>query len=143
MNDLFGFTRDIVKARYALRTPVGFVPSLIPGWKDAACIVQISEAMGARFCQMQVTLQKGSEGNGNTGSLEYVVYVLTGKCTGVLAGKTHNFSAGSYVYIPPSHDFRFHKPEPGFEHPHHQAVGPEGRAKGRARNRRFSHVGRT
>src|SRR5215469_3114095 len=105
MNDLFGFTRDIVKARYALRTPDGFVPSLIPGWKDAVCIVQISDAMGARFCQIQVTLQKGGEGTGNTGSLEYVVYVLTGKCAAVLAGKTHDLSAGSYAYIPPGHDF--------------------------------------
>jgi (S)-ureidoglycine aminohydrolase len=113
MNDLFGFTRDIVKERYALRAPAGFVPSLIPGWKDAVCIVQISEAMGARFCQMQVTLQKGGEGNGNTGSLEYVAYVLTGNCTTVLGGKSHGLSPGSYAYIPPGQDFRFHKASPG------------------------------
>jgi (S)-ureidoglycine aminohydrolase len=113
MNDLFGFTRDIVKERYALRTPAGFVPSFIPGWKDAVCIVQISDAMGARFCQMQVTLQKGGEGSGNTGSLEYVVYVLTGKCTTVLGGKPHELSAGSYAYVPPGHDFRFLKAVPG------------------------------
>ena len=48
MNDLFGFTRNVVKERYALLTPSGFVPSALPGWEKAVCNVLISPAMGAR-----------------------------------------------------------------------------------------------
>ncbi len=49
MSDLFGFSRDVVKERYAVRTPSGFVPSVLPGWTNAVCIVQISPTMGANF----------------------------------------------------------------------------------------------
>ena len=39
MNELFGYTRDVVKARYALRTPAGFVAGWQPGWRDAVCVI--------------------------------------------------------------------------------------------------------
>ena len=97
-NTLFGSTRDVVKERYALRTPSGFVASCLPGWRDAVSVVQISQAMGADFCQLFITLQKGGEGSGNTGELEFVVYVLAGKCLAQLGGKKHKLSAGSYAY---------------------------------------------
>jgi (S)-ureidoglycine aminohydrolase len=113
MNELFGFTRDIVKERYALRTPSGFVPSCIPGWNDVVAVVQISEGMGARFCQLLITLQKNGAGQGNTGSLEFLVYVLSGECHVDLNGKKHSLSAGSFAYIPPNQEFRFHDPAPG------------------------------
>jgi (S)-ureidoglycine aminohydrolase len=105
MNELFGFTRDVIKERYALRTPSGFVPSRLPGWTRATGIVQISEGMGARFCQLLVTLEPGGEGRGNTGPLEFMMYVLTGDCRVELGGKSHNLSAGGFVYVPPEHEF--------------------------------------
>jgi (S)-ureidoglycine aminohydrolase len=113
MNTLFGFTRDVVKERYALRTPSGFVPSCLPGWHDAVCVVQISEAMGARFCQLLITLQKGGEGRGNTGERELLAYVLGGKCVARLADKGRPLSAGSYVYLPPGSQFQFGQARPG------------------------------
>lgn len=113
MNALFGFTRDVVKERYALRTPSGFVPSCLPGWRDAVCVVQISEGMGARFCQMLLTLQKGGEGKGNTGALEFFVYVLEGECRAKAGSKRHALSAGSYLYLPPEQDFHFSEARPG------------------------------
>ena len=67
MSDLFGFSRDVVKERYAVRTPSGFVPSVLPGWTNAVCIVQISPAMGANFSQWLVTFEPNGEGRGNTG----------------------------------------------------------------------------
>jgi (S)-ureidoglycine aminohydrolase len=113
MNELFGHTRDVVKARYALRTPAGFVAGWQPGWRDATCVTQISSGMGARFCQLLVTLRETSEGHGNTGPLEYVIYVLAGTCRGELGGSRHPLAAGDYVYLPPEHEFRFGAAAPG------------------------------
>ena len=67
MTDLFGFTRNVVNNRYALLTPSGFVPSYLPGWEKAVCNVLISPAMGARFCQLLITLERDCRGAGNTG----------------------------------------------------------------------------
>ena len=94
MNELFGYTRDVVKARYALRTPAGFVAGWLPGWRDAVCVTQISAGMGARFCQLLVTLRETSEGRGNTGPIEHVIYVLAGTCRGELGGGRHALAAG-------------------------------------------------
>ena len=42
MSDLFGHTRTVIKSRYALITPDGFVPSNLPGWKgqDALAVLR-------------------------------------------------------------------------------------------------------
>ena len=113
MKELFGFTRDVVKARYALRTPAGFVPSSLASWRGASVVIQISEGMGARFCQGLVTLEPGGEGRGNTGALEFFVYVLAGRCQARIAGKQHSLAAGAYVYVPTEHDFQFDRAKAG------------------------------
>src|SRR5438105_633623 len=110
MNDLFGFTRDIVKEGYALRTPAGFVPSCLPGWKDGLAIVHISSAMGANFSQFEITLHPGGEGRGNTMDKEFVAYLLEGECELKLAGKETHMAAGSFAYVPPTTDFQFFRP---------------------------------
>jgi (S)-ureidoglycine aminohydrolase len=108
MNELFGFTRAVVKSRYALLTPDSFVPGNLPGWKNARVIVNISGAMGgARFSQYQITLGRNSRGDGNTGPLEHFVYVVAGKCSCKIGGKKINLRAGSYVFVPPSTDFHY------------------------------------
>jgi len=106
---LFGQTRDVVTARYALRTPAGFVPSCLPGWRDATVIVQISPAMGARFCQLEIILQKNGQGRGNTGGNEWTAYLAEGRCALSLAGVKHKLSAGGFAYIPPRTEFHFHQ----------------------------------
>jgi (S)-ureidoglycine aminohydrolase len=113
MNELFGYTRDVVNARYALRTPAGFVAGWLPGWRDAVCVTQISTGMGARFSQLLVTLGEASEGRGNTGPIEYLVYILAGTCRGELGASRHVLVASDYVYIPTEHDFRFSDAAPG------------------------------
>src|SRR5580658_6593710 len=107
MNELFGFTRTVVKSRYALLTPDSFVPGNLPGWKSATVIVNISTAMGARFSQYQITLGRNSRGDGNTGPLEHFVNVVAGKCSCKIGGKKINLRAGSYVFVPPSTDFHY------------------------------------
>jgi (S)-ureidoglycine aminohydrolase len=113
MNDLFGFSRDVVKERYALRTPSGFVPSVLPGWTGAVCIVQISPAMGADFSQWLVTFEAGGEGRGHTQTDEYFVYLAAGRCAAKAAGKKQALTTGSYIYLPPQTAFQFDGPAKG------------------------------
>jgi (S)-ureidoglycine aminohydrolase len=109
MNELFGSTRTVVKSRYALLTPDGFVPSNSPGWRNVVAIANISPAMGARFSQWQITFGKNGEGKGNTGELEFFVYVMAGKCGVKIEGKTSNLVMGGYVFLPPETDFHFNQ----------------------------------
>jgi (S)-ureidoglycine aminohydrolase len=109
-NQLFGLTRDVVKERYALRAPAGFVPSCLPGWTNCAAIVQISPAMGARFSQIEITLLKNGEGRGKTGPNEMMAYVLEGQCAASLGAAKCPLAAGGFVYLPPETDFHFHRP---------------------------------
>ena len=105
MNDLFGFTRTVVKSRYALITPDGFVTSHLPGGKNAICVVNISPAMvGPRFTQLHVTLERDGTGEGNTGVNQYVIYVIEGAGTIDLPEKRHRLERGSYIYLPPGKD---------------------------------------
>ncbi len=106
MTDLFGFTRNVVKERYALLTPSGFVPSYLPGWQKAVCNVLISPAMGARFCQLLITLERDGRGAGNTGANQYFIYVLSGTAAIVLFDKRHRLETGSYAYVPAGQDMQ-------------------------------------
>jgi (S)-ureidoglycine aminohydrolase len=108
MSDLFGHTRTVVKPRYALITPDGFVPSVLPDWNNAVVIINISPVMnGPRFTQLQITLDENSSGAGNTGALGHFYYVLTGKCGARLDGKKSELTTGAYVFVPPKTDFQF------------------------------------
>ncbi|HVU07924.1 MAG TPA: (S)-ureidoglycine aminohydrolase [Verrucomicrobiae bacterium] len=113
MNELFGFTRAVVRPRYALLTPDGFVPSQLPGWKKAAVVVNISPALGAKFAQLQVTFAENGAGAGDTGALEFFVYVLEGKCAANIGGKKFNLTAGGFIFIPPRTDFHFNAAKNG------------------------------
>jgi len=108
MSDQFGFTRTVVKRNYALITPDGFVPGILPGWTNTVAIVNISPVMnGPRFAQLQLTLAENSRGTGNTGALEHFYYVLAGGCAAQLGGKKFPLTAGSYAYLPPKTNFTF------------------------------------
>ena len=106
MSDLFGSTRTAVKARYSLLTPDGFVPSNLPGWKNASCVVNVSPATGARFTQLYISLSADGIGAGNTGPNEYFVYVIDGAGTIDLTDKRHRLETGSYIYLPPDSDMQ-------------------------------------
>jgi (S)-ureidoglycine aminohydrolase len=107
MNELFGFTRNVIKERYALLTPGGFVPGHLPGWENAVCVVLISPGMGARFSQLLVTLDKDGRGAGNSGSNEFFFHVLEGGAALTIDEKKHRLEAGSCCYVPPDKDMQF------------------------------------
>ena len=103
-----GSTRTVTKRNYALITPDGFVPSLLPGWKNAVVVINIAPVMGGpRFAQLQITLDETSSGTGNTGELEHFYYVIAGDCTAQLNGRKHGLVTGSYLFLPPKMDFKF------------------------------------
>jgi (S)-ureidoglycine aminohydrolase len=104
MTELFGATRSAVKGRYALITPGGLAPSLLPGWEKAVCHVLISPALGARFSQLLVTLEKDGQCAGNTGANQYFVYLLEGAASILLEARKHRLEAGSYAYLPSGQD---------------------------------------
>ena len=104
MSDLFGSSRTVVRERYALITPDGFVPGTLPGWKNVIGIVNISPALGARFVQMQLSLGKEGIGKFNTGTREFFIYVIEGAGSLALEGKPRPLEPGSYAFLPPGHD---------------------------------------
>ena len=107
MTELFGATRSVIKGRFALLAPGGFAAGNLPGWEKATAFVQISPAMGAGFCQSLITLGRDAEGRGNTGALEYFVYVVEGSGALTVDEKKHRFEAGNFAYIPPGKDIFF------------------------------------
>jgi (S)-ureidoglycine aminohydrolase len=104
MTGLFGLTRTIVKRRYALLTPGGLVPSHLPGWEKAVCHVLISPALGARFSQLLITLEREGKCVGNTGANQYFVYLLEGTASVLLEARKHRLEAGGYAYLPSGQD---------------------------------------
>src|SRR3954454_9310370 len=104
MTELFGSTRNVVKERYALLTPSGFVASQLPGWEKAICNVLISPAMGAKFSQILVTLEHDGKCLGNTGANHYFIYLLEGGASIMLDERRHRLEAGSFVYLPAGKD---------------------------------------
>ena len=104
MTELFGTTRNVVKGRYALLTPGGLVPSQLPGWEKAVCHMLISPALGARFSQLLITLEKDGQCAGNTGANQYFVCVLEGAASILLDARKHRLEAGGYAYLPSGQD---------------------------------------
>ena len=108
MNPKTGLTRTVVKRNYALITPDGFVPSVLPGWKNAVVFIHIAPVMnGPRFTQLTILLDENSSGAGNTSALEHFYYVQTGNCTAQVNGRKHELTAASYFYLPPKVNFKF------------------------------------
>lgn len=97
-------TRTAVRPRHALIAPDGHVPSSLPGWKEARCIVLISPALGARFSQFLVELSGKGEGRGHTQDRQMVIYLVSGSvelALGTSNGK-NLLRTGGYVYLPPN-----------------------------------------
>jgi (S)-ureidoglycine aminohydrolase len=96
-NGRLGLTRNVIRPAYALITPDGYVPSVMPGWSNATINVLISAALGARLSQYLITLQPSGRGVGETGDSEWFVYVIDGSIT----FNDRALTAGGFAYLPP------------------------------------------
>lgn len=106
-----GLTRNIIRPHYALITPDGLVPSVLPGWTDTTAHVILSPAMGAGLTQLLLKLEPGSTGRVATGPDEWFIYLISG--TGLLDGEP--LKTGSYALIPPDESFIFKATSSGTE----------------------------
>jgi (S)-ureidoglycine aminohydrolase len=94
-----------VARNYALLTPQGFVTAPLPGWGGATCIVVISPRIGARFCQLLITLGTAAvESSGD--EHERFIFVREGRIAATVADEWQTLMAGGYCYIPPYRSFR-------------------------------------
>jgi (S)-ureidoglycine aminohydrolase len=91
-----GLTRNVLRRNYALITPDGYVPSVLPGWSGGAAFVILSAALGAKVTQILVDLEAAGTGSGETGDAEYFFYLVTGQgtCNGTELG------SGGYAFVP-------------------------------------------
>jgi (S)-ureidoglycine aminohydrolase len=103
MNTPLGFSRNVIKPNYALITPDGFVPSVMPGWTNVVFNVLISGALGAKFNQHLVTFTNGGRGTGNTGAKQLFAYVISGTVT----LNQQKLDAGGYAWLPAGSAFSF------------------------------------
>ena len=103
MNSRPGLTRNVIRRRYALITPDGYVASTLPGWTRCVPHVLISSAMGARLVQMLIVCERGTRGRVETGADEWLLYVIAGR--GTLNKRA--LTAGSFLYAPPGSSFDF------------------------------------
>jgi len=108
---LTALSHTVVERDHAIITGDGFVNSTIPGWTDCEVNVIINEAMGAKFCQLLVTLQKESILKGITKASQIFFYVLEGSCSLTLNGSTQTLEKGAYAYIPIGQEYVFDKAE--------------------------------
>jgi (S)-ureidoglycine aminohydrolase len=92
-----GLTRNVIKRNYALITPDGHVPSVLPGWTDCTPVVLISRALGADFSQFLMKFDSKSAGVGDTGNDEWFLYVIAGNLlvNGLALGE------GGFAFLPP------------------------------------------
>jgi (S)-ureidoglycine aminohydrolase len=101
MNPKLGLSRNVVRPHYALLTPDGHVPSVLPGWNGCTPIVLISGALGAGLVQYLITLDASGRGIGETGCDEWCIYVVGGKVK--LNGAS--LGTGGFAYLPPGTEY--------------------------------------
>jgi (S)-ureidoglycine aminohydrolase len=102
MNPRLGLTRNVITRTYALLTPDGHVPSVLPGWSACTAYVLISAAMGARFGQWLVALDPTGRGVGDTGDEEWFLYVVEGSVT--VNGAP--LRRGGFAFVPPNRTYQ-------------------------------------
>jgi (S)-ureidoglycine aminohydrolase len=108
-----GFSRDVIKPRYALLTPDAFVPSRLPGWTNCTINIVISPAMGANLAQSLVTMEKSGRALSATRDDEMFVYVIEGRCTAIVSDRGRVLSAGYYAYVPPHSEYELRSARAG------------------------------
>src|SRR5438105_4426912 len=103
MNHPLGISRNVVKERYALFTPDGFVASALPGWTCCVPYVLISRGLGANFAQLLIVLDENGSGKGSTAGTEFFAFVCEGAC----AVNGHALNEGGFIFLPPQTDYEF------------------------------------
>jgi len=110
---VFGDTRTRVGLRHALIAPDGLVPSVLPGITGAVANVIISPAMGAKLTQLLLTFAGGGRAEFVEPGVETCVYVMSGRCTASVGGKSQLLGDGGYVFAPADAPLVIARPKKG------------------------------
>jgi (S)-ureidoglycine aminohydrolase len=110
---VFGDTRTRVGLRHALIAPDGLVPSVLPGITGAVVNVIISPAMGAKLTQLLLTFEAGGRAEFAEPGVESCLYVMSGKCTARVGGKSQVLAEGGYVFAPADEPLVIDRPRKG------------------------------
>ena len=106
---LTALSHTVVERDHAVITGDGFVNSTVPGWTDCEVNVIINEAMGAKFCQLLITLTRKARLRGETEQSQIFFYVLEGACQVKTKNNKAKLEKGSYVYLPIGEEYVFDK----------------------------------
>lgn len=108
MYPALGLTRNVIRPHYALISPDGLVPGLLPGFTATTAHVILSAAMGAGLTQLLLKSDTGASGEVRTGADEWFLYLVSGAAT--LDGEA--LPTGSYAWIPPDQSFTLRTTSP-------------------------------
>jgi len=100
MTPLFGHTRTCIKARHALITPDGHVPSALAGVEKVRLTTHITPAMGAGFAQLGLIFEEvGGMARFSAGLNEAVIFVTAGAVWCQIGSATEQLKAGGFAYV--------------------------------------------
>jgi (S)-ureidoglycine aminohydrolase len=97
-------SRSVIrKGEYALLTPDGMVNNVIPGFEKCDTTILASPKMGATFVDYLVDIKPdGCVRDFGGDGVETFAYVMNGKVSASIGGKSSVLKNGGYVYCPPS-----------------------------------------
>ena len=104
-------SRVVVKRNYAILPPEGIPESVLPEWNGTAARILAAPALGARFAEYRLDVAKGG-GTRQTlaPGIETFFYVLEGRATLELGGRTHDLAPGGFAYLGPGPTFALGAP---------------------------------
>lgn len=113
MNELFGHTRARIAGRHALITPQNFVNSSVPGIAKAACILVISEGLGAKFSQTLVTFERGGAVEMPDSDVQTFGFFAKGGANLTVGSEKARCEDGFYFFVPAGQPWTLSQPKPG------------------------------
>ena len=101
-----GLTRSANRRDHLLQTPDTFIRTPLPGLTSGSAIVHVSPQRGAGFTMM--TVEFDADGSMSAGPTQRFLYVLEGhlQLDEQAFGGSHDFTAGSYAYLPQGQNYR-------------------------------------
>ena len=93
-----GQTRSSQQRNHVLQTSDTFVRTALPGMKNAAAVVHIGPALGARFTQYTAEVEAGGELGSTTA--QRFVFVVDGAIKVEGEGRPRNLGVRGYAYLP-------------------------------------------
>lgn len=100
MRQKFGETRTSVRDRHALVCPDSHERTTLPNWPGSEVIFVITPQTGARFTEFFVDLPADAVGREPLIGIQRFFFVLSGKVSLLVDGKTHRLGVEGYAFLP-------------------------------------------